>query len=166
MPFTPITGGVDWQHVDFVNEYVRAFNERKHVVNLHLEINLKSVGNDIQYDFHISNLQSRYLEFADEFVDPDPTSYDGDADYPVEMTESEMLIKAEIPNGYRRATAKPANWTNYTDPAFTYGIAVAGDIAGPWLWADLQAVASVCTRTKSVVSGYPTSWTEGYLGGG
>ncbi len=39
-------------------------------------------------------------------------------------------------NGFRRATTWPTDWTDYNDPAYSYGRIEEGDIIGPWLFND------------------------------
>jgi hypothetical protein len=57
---------------------------------------------------------------------------------------------AGLPSGFRRATAfdpEADDWTDYSDPMFSYGPPEANDIMGPWLWADMQAALSALKWT-------------------
>jgi len=76
------------------------------------------------------------------------------------LTWSKVKTLAGIPNGWRKSRVEVAgfdpsvnDWTDYNDSMFTYGQADDGDIDGPWLAADCQAVAKVLKWTKVNDSG-------------
>ena len=84
------------------------------------------------------------------YYDPVAT-YSGQATIPP-YTLSGFRIAAGIPSGFRRATTKPADWTDYADPAFSYGTMIKGDIIGPWILVDLQRALSAMIRTKITIT--------------
>lgn len=55
----------------------------------------------------------------------------------------------EASTGFRRATTLPANWMDFTDPAYSYGIMQPGDIIGPWVFLDLQRAFNRLIWTKA-----------------
>jgi len=60
--------------------------------------------------------------------------------------------KTSVYDCFRRATTRPTNWTNFSDAAYSYGIAQDGDIIGPWLMVDIQLALKALKWTKKSLS--------------
>ena len=58
-----------------------------------------------------------------------------------------ITITGRCPCADNRFSIMPADWTDYDDPAFEYGLAQEGDVIGPWLLADLQAAINALKNT-------------------
>ena len=159
MAFTAITNNIDWQAVAFLNEYAGAQRERELVVFGSASTDLVVAGDDIQRasptaDSLIYNLQTDSGALWAQFNDNTVTNFNDVAT--LEETAyadlNDLLDKAGITDGFRRATAIPTDWTDYADAAYSYGFIQVGDIIGPWIWADLQAVYKALTRTAKYSS--------------
>lgn len=159
MGWTTITDGMDLQAASFLAEYVDAVNERAAIVQpiyIHPE---PDEGQNLQEgpttDCSWSHLQQTVENLAPYFLNSHdyPTGFDGLADC-VAYTLSTWKAAAGLPNGWRRATTWPTDWTDYDDPAFSYGRAQYGDILGPWLFADLQAGINQLVWMKGIYAGW------------
>jgi|APSaa5957512622_1039677.scaffolds.fasta_scaffold40686_2 hypothetical protein len=158
MPFTAITNNIDWQAAAFLNEYVDANNERRGVDSSLTNLSTVVAGDDIQAASGILGDLQDSLDAFSEFIDPDVADYNGDAALPDAMTLNEAYTAAGIASGYRRtATMTAEDWTVYGDWDGSYGHIQAGDIIGPWIFADLQSMFGVLTRTKGTVGTYTGS---------
>lgn len=169
MAWTAVTNNIDWQAVSFLNEYVGAVLERDAVVSAPggpggvLLPSTVVAGQDIQSASGVlKDLQTYITNSGNRWLDPTPADYNGDAAMPTEMTLAQLYTAGGITSGFRRATTIPTDWTDYNDAAFSYGLITAGDIIGPWIFADLQSVLNVMTRTTAVDPDYHTE--KPYLG--
>lgn len=150
--WTAITAGVNWQDVDFVNEYIKASNERSLSTPLtevaggeaiqrtpwySIQMKLESaVGSATWAKSHEADGTKRASDY-----------WDGDTDLAL-ISGSDLFwtlatwrTSAGIASGFRRATTWPTDWTDYSDAAYVaagYGFMQEGDILGPWIFVDLQ----------------------------
>lgn len=67
---------------------------------------------------------------------------------------TEMMTAAGLTeSGYWRRIAEggtqPSAWTNYTAEGWSYGKITDKDLAGPWLWIDLETALTALTRRYS-----------------
>lgn len=137
--FTTITTDTDLQDVDLVNEIVSSYSERVQALG-GVAIPDIAVGDDIQAQSFWSGLQSGIINSASNYVNHNiPLAGQDPFSWPPAMGAPWMSI---LPLGVRRISGPlwPSNWTNYNDPAYSYGVMQAGDIIGPWIYADLQVI--------------------------
>lgn len=98
------------------------------------------------------------------------STYSGQASFPSPMTLASGMTAAGLTaSGYWRRIAEggtqPSTWTNYSASGWSYGKITDKDLAGPWLFKDLQIALSILTRAQL----RPTqsrSKTGSYSGGG
>lgn len=157
MAFTPVTNNLDWSAVDFLNELTTAQRQREQAVDGAKTTAAVSAGDDVQTAAAggvIKTLQTNSLGLWSKFFTNADADHDGDANTAAWAYASEAALKtaAGIASGFRRATTIPTDWTDYADAAFSYGTIQAGDIIGPWIFADIQAVYPALTRTGSVTA--------------
>jgi hypothetical protein len=83
------------------------------------------------------------------------SSYEGQTATPTPLTQSEGFTAAGLTaTGYWRRIAdggsQPATWTDYDASEWSYGKIESKDLAGPWLFKDIQLALSALTRAKLV----------------
>jgi len=96
-------------------------------------------------------------------------SWPGDFVITARTSSTVITIAGKCPCTSSRFSVMPADWTDYADPAFIYGIASDGDVIGPWLLSDLQAALNVLWRTKHLAGVYGLTTNnnrQGYSGAG
>jgi hypothetical protein len=169
--FTPLSS---WQHLqdtDAANEIVQAYNERRQCVDADFEpVSLLGAGSNAQDTLFWRRIQQwvtsqmvltgsnrRWINHAqdvDESADPFFTLVDF-------KYASGLVGGADSGGGatvgWRRATTKPADWTDYEDAAYGYGVIQAGDIRGPWFFEDLQKALD-SMRWSVMVNPSRTEW--------
>lgn len=148
--FTEITADTDLQDKDLHNEIRAAFNERyyAHTESLLYSANV-AAGDDIQAQSYWQTYQDDLESMATSAPWFDPT-FDPDGETGISNWDlSDWRTAADIPSGFRRVTGSswPADWTDYNDPAYTYGTIQVGDIIGPWLFVDLQRGLNALTHS-------------------
>lgn len=170
MAWTNITIDTSWQNYDVAVEIADAINMR---------LDLLAAGATL-YDTHkITPLGMTVYAFVKKaqesvefmgsttpcyFYDDYATlaSYVGQTSYPSPYADLQAIMTAAglTETGYwRRAphnSAAPADWTAYNDPVFAgnYGKIEDKDLAGPWLFKDLQLVLTKMRRLNVGTSGF------------
>lgn len=179
MAFTEITSGLDWQAVSFVNEFIKAYNERLPDRTAFTPVPEVAAGDDIQSYLLWGGLQTSVAGQYDSITN---TTTDDDYGYglrwlvpydwnngpstspPPVLDFSEFCAQSAVmhDDGWRRATTwNPAtdDWTDLDDAMWSraengHGAMVAGDIIGPWIFDDLQNALDGM-RARIVVSTPP-----------
>ena len=174
MAFTTVENGTEWANVDFLNEYTAAYFERKAVLaSYSTPVNTVVIGDAVQYyKDEIYDMQDSIEDhWGGKWMDPTRDDYNdvSSASYPGSMTKAEMFTEAELTEAgrWRRIPSGgdlPADWEDYDDDAYSYGKMQIGDIIGPWLFVDLQAVFKITTRTGKGVFFVDGDDTEAYRG--
>jgi hypothetical protein len=144
---TPFTDISQWQHLqdtDAANEIVQAYNERRQCVGAST-VDLLSKGSNAQDTAFWRGIQQWILNptsgstissfWVDDSASIQPNN-EGTA-LPI-LDLSRWKTNSGLYDGFRRATTWPSDWTDYDDPAYSYGVIQAGDIRGPWIFEDLQ----------------------------
>jgi hypothetical protein len=167
------------------NEIWEAYNERAMAVGYGTNALLTTNDSPQVHGFYmnpgtvltngVATIQGGLVDICGRYVNtneffPQPAGYWPDTGTPLIKSWGANLISpfvvtsfyqcAGITNGFRRATTYPADWTDYNDPAYSYGQAKAGDIIGPWILEDLQRGIDVLSTTAillPVTMGYPDS---------
>jgi hypothetical protein len=167
MSFTAITTSTSWQSLAIAQELATAYNKRAAAysfTNGYTITPIEADAGDTVYSF-IYAMQRGIQRMCFGFADPDITltgnsnhidNYSGegehfDEDYNCHW-DYDLLTAAGLVHldHWRRIPATgslPTDWTNYNDNNFAYGVIEETDIAGPWLFKDLQLALSQMTRT-------------------
>ncbi len=145
----------DWQDEDLIQDLWKAYNERRQALG-QSPATLPAAGDDFQHINIYKTIQDWIASNYDDFVrshtaygTPRATDYyDGEAT--IEMwTFADLCTAAGLTGGdFRRATAKPTDWTSFSDAAYSAGRHAAGYIIGPWLPFDLQRMLNMLIWTK------------------
>jgi len=149
MAFTAITDDMDLQSAALANEYYVSFVER----GGSWSGDAPAAGEDIQLTspvtverFHFKKMQTWIQnDAATTWVQSHETNgtlrangyYDNKSTIDL-WTWANFKLATGLTSGFRRATTWPADWTDYSDAAYSYGPIQAGDIRGPWIFQDLQ----------------------------
>ena len=154
MAFTPITNNMDWAHVDFLNEYIYALRERQFGDGAALIV----AGMDVQSasdSAFFRRIQNATLALWSSFCDNTDGDFHGETGSSTAWlwaSQAAMLTAAGIGSGFRRATTLPTcDWETYGAWNQSYGIIQAGDIIGPWLFKNMQAIFTALTITRHAV---------------
>lgn len=167
MAFTTIAKNTSWQSLAIAQELATAYNKRaiayKSVVGYTITP-IEADAGDTVYSF-IYAMQGGIQSMCFQFADPDSTltgnsghidNYSGEGQYYDEEYNThydyDLLTAAGLAHidHWRRVPATgslPTDWTDYSDANFVYGRIEETDIAGPWLFKDLQLALSKMTRT-------------------
>ena len=160
--FTEITTNTDLQNKDLHNEIRAAFNERQYVhTNTKVYSADVAAGDDIQAKAYWLDYQNNLKSLVSQFIDP--TFVIDQSAGPSVYDLNDWYAAAGLTSGFRRVPGAswPADWTDYNDPAYSYGKIEAGDIIGPWLFVDLQKGLNALTRTYQQMQGWPDhTWTS------
>jgi len=82
------------------------------------------------------------------------TTLDPDNTFPHFTLIDFRAVAGLHPDGFRRATEMPEDWTDLNDPAYSYGLMKRGDIVGPWILVDMQnALSAMKWSSESMYSG-------------
>lgn len=146
--FTTIATGDDLQLLTPLNEIVSSWYERRQAIGDTTVIPALAAGDDIQDHQFWQDIQDWCTAECVHFVN-DGVGVSGST---ITMfTAATWKNAAGIGNGFRRVTGTtpPADWTDYEDIAYSYGIIEAGDMFGPWLYVDLQNALKALKWTTS-----------------
>jgi len=156
--FTTISDNLDVLAIPGpIEEVVTALKERSNVGALTVADPVEdddgtivaAVGGGFDWSKFGIALRDSASRFADHDADPE-----GEADVPM-LTEDLLFERAEIADGFRGAIAFDPDvddWTDYADPIFAGRYRKTwpgydGEILGPWILADVQAMVSALRRT-------------------
>jgi hypothetical protein len=162
MAFTVIDGDTSWQDLAVAQELAASYNLRRAVFGLSTvsaptEASLvfafvQALQNGIEemmgYDYY------GYGEYYGWLLNTAALStYTGQSDFPTPLTLATGMTAAGLTaSGYWRRIAEgntqPATWTNYAAAGWAYGKITDKDLAGPWLFKDLQLALSALTRAQ------------------
>lgn len=169
MAFTFIDGDTSWQDLAIAQEIVTSYNLRRSLCGL-ATIATPDANTEV-FDF-ITDLQEgieemaagRWFDTAGALAD-----YVGQASVPSVMTLAQAMTLAGLTaSGYWRRIAEggtqPAAWTDYSDAGWSYGRISDKDLAGPWLFKDIQLALSALTRYSLNVSSVRGKYYDYSLG--
>jgi hypothetical protein len=162
MAFTAIDGDTSWQDLAVAEELAEGYNLRRSVFGLSTVSTptqasqvfafVQALQNGIEemmgYDYY------GYGEYYGWLLNTAALStYTGQSVYPTPLTLATGMTAAGLTaSGYWRRIAEggtqPAVWTNYAAAGWSYGKITDKDLAGPWLFKDLQVALSVLTRAQ------------------
>jgi hypothetical protein len=137
--FTPISAGLDWHNLVFLNELILAYSERRQAIGQSAGAPLDG-GADVHAMSFWKNMQEWLEANCTSFVD-DGVAIEGAAAVTMFTLATWRAAAGLDEDGFRRATAwtpdlATPDWT--LDPDFSAGVMQAGDIIGPWILNDLQ----------------------------
>jgi len=166
-PFTAVGSGTGYDplHIDTVNELITAFNEHMDISSRsHLKIALRVAGDDAHkrdsadtdspfYAMQVwmENAFNSWADWTQTDTGDRTGNFNNQASIPNFASLAAFRTAAGLPNGFRRATSwdlSTDDWTDYNDGMFSYGHIQVGDILGPWIYEDLQAIMSAASWTQ------------------
>jgi hypothetical protein len=162
MAFIAIDGDTSWQDLAIAEELAESYNLRRQVFGLST---IATPTQATQVYTFVRALQEGieemmgydyfgYGEYYGWLLNTAALStYAGQTSFPSPMTLSSGMTAAGLTaSGYWRRIAEggsqPATWTNYGAAGWSYGKITDKDLAGPWLWKDIQLALSVLTRAQ------------------
>jgi hypothetical protein len=151
MAFTTININTSWQDLAIAVEIANSYNLRRRLKNLEP---IAVPDQDVKVFDFILAIQSGIEAMATTWMDNAGAITDyqyGASGSIAPETEADLMALAGLTeSGYWRRVPvdgdKPADWTEYDDAAYSYGKIQDGDMAGPWLFKDIQLVMQKMTR--------------------
>lgn len=171
MGWTAITTDTSWQELAIAQEIAEAYNKR-----------VAALTSAEQTAAGVSEISPSESMTVFDFVHTVQTGIEGMARYwgdkdrvlinvspnMLSFTNfssvSEMMTAAGLTqSGYWRRIGdggtQPEDWTSYTAPGWSYGKITDKDLAGPWLFVDLETALSALTRRYSNgIGAIPMAW--------
>ena len=172
MPWATVNADTSWQDIAVCSDLALQYNYRARFLGLS-DVSAPTSADKV-FAF-VADLQDKILAsaFYGSAVNPS-ASFTGVAvsgSYPdnyAALGLTQLYSDAGLPDGLRRvaSASPPADWTDYDDPAYSYGKAQAGDMIGPWLFKDLQTLLDALYVFKVADSRiFPVDfWTSVNLG--
>lgn len=166
MAWTSITSDTSWQDLSVANEIATAYNKRAAVVGedkLETRLGVTSIGTGVSVYSFVRSCQTGIQALALKFADPDATLTGLSASPAKYASVSAMMTDAGLTkSGYWRRIAddgsNPNPWTSYSATGWSYGLITSKDLAGPWLFKDIQTALTKLTRIIKPIS--PSSPTQ------
>ena len=159
MAWKTINVDTSWQDLDVASEIALAYDRRVGIltttertaagVSILFPSGDPSESNTV-YDL-VYALQVGIAKLYSYFSNP-TAALAGSTSYPANYASAAAMFSAAglTSSGYFRRIAsggtQPATWTSYGAPGWSYGTIQSGDLAGPWLWIDLQNALTALTR--------------------
>jgi hypothetical protein len=162
MPFTAVDADTSWQDLALAAELRVAYNHRRAACGLST---LAAPTQDTRVFDFILSLQQGIEAMAASFADP-AAALDGESAFPAPYASASAALTAAglTASGYWRRIAEggsqPASWTSYGASGWSYGQITSKDLAGPWLYIDLQTALAHLTRRVIPHVFSPSSHTE------
>lgn len=161
MAWTTVDANTSWQELAIAQEIVTAYNKRAAACG----VATISASEDMTVFDFIYTVQTGIAYMTSYWTNPDAT-YTGSTFPHDAFQENELMQFAGLPGdgvypGWRRLPeggTLPVGWDVYINWD-TFGVIQSKDVAGPWLFVDLQLALSVMTRrvhtteTEAVYSG-------------
>ena len=159
MAWKSVTSATSWQDLAVASEIALAYDRRVSILTT-TERTAAGVswlypsGDPSEADqvfTLVKALQTGIAKLYSYFSDP-TAALSGSTSYPANYASAAAMFTAAglTKSGYYRRIAEggtqPAAWTNYSAPGWSYGTIQSGDLAGPWLWIDLQNALTALTR--------------------
>ncbi len=160
MPWTNITSNISWQDLAVAEEIAEAYNKRADVAGLdtlETELGVEEITTAVTVFDFVHACQSGIEAMATSFASNTAT-LTGQSAYLAHFasTAAAMTAAGLTESGYWRRIAhngsSPDPWTDYDDAGWSYGKITSKDLAGPWLWKDLQTALSALTRRVIAVA--------------
>ncbi len=153
MAFTLIDSNTSWQDLAVAQEIATSYNYRRLLCGLST-ISAPKVDTEV-YDFVLAVQTGIEYMIGAVWLSPSTSlsSLLGQSGFPVPLTEAQAMTAAGLTeSGYWRRIAdggtQPAIWTNYSAVGWYYGKIQDKDLAGPWLFKDIQVALSILTRAR------------------
>jgi hypothetical protein len=152
MAFTTIDINTSWQDLAIAIEIANSYNLRRRLKNL--EVIAVPTHDTLVFDF-IFAIQTGLEEMAnDRWMNNSGAIVDyklgSSGSIAAETTADLMALAGMTSTGYWRRVPvdgdAPADWTDYGDAVYSYGKIEDGDLAGPWLFKDIQLLMEKMTR--------------------
>lgn len=169
MAFTLIDSDTSWQSLSIAQEIAASYNLRRSLCDLST---ISTPTENIEvFDFVLA-VQTGIEEMANDIWLNNSASlsaYVGQSARPAVMSLPQAMTLAGLTaSGYWRRIAdggsQPAAWTDYGATGWSYGKMVDKDLAGPWLFQDIQLALSALTRAAITVQSVRSKSYEYTLG--
>ena len=151
MAFTLIDSDTSWQDLAIAAEIKASYNLRRTLLGLSTIAD--PTADTTVYDFVLAIQTGIEAMAADEWINNSGAlaDFEGESAYPSKMTLAQAMTAAGLTeSGYWRRIAdsgtQPATWTDYGAAGWSYGKITDKDLAGPWLFKDIQLALSALTR--------------------
>lgn len=163
MGWTTITANTSWQELAIAQEIATAYNLRLSVLTATERINMGVSAispSEAMTVFDFVHTVQLGIESTAKYWSKASADLTGGDDYPESFafTEDFMTEAGLTEEGYWRRIAdsgtQPNNWTVYDASGWSYGLITSRDLAGPWLFIDLQKALSAMTRRIYDVGDY------------
>lgn len=170
MAFTAIDSDTSWQDLAIAEELANSYNLRRSLCG-RSTVSAPTQDDEV-FDF-VQALQNGIEEMADDLWINNGSAlstYEEQSSYPTTMSLAQAMTAAGLTaSGYWRRIseggAQPSTWTNYSAAGWSYGNITDKDLAGPWLFKDLQLALSALTRAKLTHTQYREKYgTQSYSG--
>jgi hypothetical protein len=153
MAFIAIDSDTSWQDLAIAEQLATSYNLRRTLCGLST-ISAPTQATEV-YAF-VRAMQEGIEAMADDLWLNNSSAisgYTGQSSYPSIMSlSSAMSLAGLTTSGYWRRKAEggtqPATWTDYGAAGWSYGKITSKDLAGPWLFKDLQLALSALTRCR------------------
>ena len=154
MSWTTITTGTSWQSLAIAQEIAAAYNLRAFVAGaptLETSLGVSSIVEGLKVFDFVSACQTGIESMALSFANPGATLAGQSSIVSSFASVQAMLNAAGLSRsgGWRRIAegwSSPDPWTSYFDQTWNYGKISDKDLAGPWLFKDLQLSLSAMKR--------------------
>lgn len=171
MSWTSITSNTSWQDLAVAQELATAFNRRAFVCSastIETLLSVSSIDSSVQVRSFVRALQEGIESLAASFANPSATLTGQSSILAAYGSLSAAMTAAGLTaSGYWRRIAEggsaPSDWSDYSAAGWSYGKISDKDLAGPWLFKDLQLALSALKRmvfSLSVSSAYSRYDTE------
>lgn len=183
MAFTTIDIETSWQDLAIAVEIANSYNLRRRLKGWEP---IAIPDSSVKVRDFVLSIQTGLEQIATTWMDNSGSitdyQYGANGSIAAETKDDLMALAGLTETGYWRRVpvdgAAPADWEDYDDAGYSYGKIEDGDLAGPWLFKDLQLVmqkmtrhiwtGSLSYRTKSAEDSDPTppipatslSWSE------
>lgn len=153
MAFIAIDSDTSWQELAIAEELAISYNLRRALCGLSA-IDTPTQATEV-YAF-VRAMQEGIEAMADDLWFNNSAAlsgYTGQSAYPSIMSLAGAMTAAGLTaSGYWRRIAEggtqPTPWTSYTATGWSYGKITDKDLAGPWLFKDLQLALTALTRAN------------------
>jgi len=170
MAFTLIDSDTSWQDLAIAAEIAASYNLRRTLMGLSTIAD--PTADTTVYDFVLAIQTGIEAMAADAWINNSGSlsGFEGQSAYPSKLTHAQAKTSAGLTeSGYWRRIAdegtQPATWTDYDATGWSYGKITDKDLAGPWLFKDIQLALSALTRVKITHAQYREKYgTQSYSG--
>lgn len=174
MGWTTIDGNTSWQELAIAQEIATAFNARalafRSIMGYSTPAAISPDDDMTVFDFVYAVQYGVEFMAQELWCDPDATLAGQDAVIaPYGSTAAFMTAAGLTQEGYWRRVPEgdsaPNPWGSYTGSGWLYGKITDKDLAGPWLFKDLQTALAKMTRVVTYAGWVNGFWCQAFGSG-